>query len=78
MCEINQSLESFGLGYGREARYDFRAIQGESDDSDFLLAKKGNRSPFPDGKVRPIGREGVGEATGRQFSLLLESESSCL
>ncbi|KAL8245362.1 hypothetical protein R6Q59_011620 [Mikania micrantha] len=57
------SLESFGLGYGREARYDFRAIQGESDDSDFILAKKGNRSPFPtgeDGKVRPIGREGVG------------------
>ncbi|KAD4982049.1 hypothetical protein E3N88_18720 [Mikania micrantha] len=57
-----RSLESFGLGYGREARYDFRAIQGESDDSDFILAKKGNRSPFPtgeDGKVRPIGREGV-------------------
>lgn len=56
-------------------------MKGESDDSDFLLAKKGNRSPFPtgeDGKVRPIGREGVGEATGRQFSLLLESESSCL
>ena len=59
---LNQSLESFGLGYGREARYDFRATQGESDDSDFILAKKGNRPPFPtgeDGKVRLIGREGV-------------------
>ncbi|KAI3776165.1 hypothetical protein L1987_45935 [Smallanthus sonchifolius] len=31
--------------------------------SSLILAKKGNRSPFPtgeDGKVRPIGREGVG------------------
>lgn len=27
---------------------------------------------------RARGREGAGEATGRQFSLLLESESSCL